>query len=249
MPAGLKRTYSTRTAKPAPPSSPPSELTSPPPLKRKRPLADRLTGTNTPSKKPRRAPGASTSKAKAGDTSAATKPKQGKLTQLHFSLDTPTLRTCPLCDLSYTRGAPDDEALHKAHCARVQRGLEWGREEQREAEKAGVEELESSVKLPNGARGRIVCFRPDVGGKIGAKVREFAPVVYVGARWLTRCAAARDPAGHDPPRALVPTALACGPSTIEDIPLPSVYARHYYDAREDRRMRRCATHIHRHGHR
>ncbi|EIW60066.1 uncharacterized protein TRAVEDRAFT_164517 [Trametes versicolor FP-101664 SS1] len=170
MPAGLKRTYSTRAAKPAPPSSPPSELTSPPPLKRKRPLADRLTGTNTPSKKPRRALGASTSKAKAGDTSAATKPKQGKLTQLHFSLDTPTLRTCPLCDLSYTRGAPDDETLHKAHCARVQRGLEWGREEQREAEKAGVEELESSVKLPNGARGRIVCFRPDVGGKIGAKL-------------------------------------------------------------------------------
>ncbi|KAI0636784.1 hypothetical protein C8Q77DRAFT_1094610 [Trametes polyzona] len=168
MPTGIKRTYSTRAAKPAPPSSPPSELTSPPPLKRKRPLSDRPTEANTPSKKVRRGlTGASAAKAKAGD---APKAKQCKLTQLHFSLDTPTLRTCPLCDLSYTRGAPDDETLHKAHCARVQRGLEWGREEQREAEKAGVEEIESRVKLSNGARGRIICFRPDVGGKIGAKL-------------------------------------------------------------------------------
>lgn len=75
--------------------------------------------------------------------------------------------------MSYTRGAPDDEALHRAHCARVRRGLEWGREEQREAEGAGVEELASNVRLRNGGRGRIVCFRPDVGGKIGAKVRAF----------------------------------------------------------------------------
>ncbi|KAI0647236.1 hypothetical protein C8Q79DRAFT_1088816 [Trametes meyenii] len=177
MPTGIKRTYSTRSAKPAPPSSPPSELTSPPPTKRKRPLTDRDPDGNTPTKRPRRAPAASTSKAsgkaKGGstNTSAATsKPKQGKLTQLHFALDTPTLRTCPLCDLSYTRGAPDDEALHRAHCARVRRGLEWGKEEEREAQRAGVEELEGNVKLRNGARGRIVCFRPDVGGKIGAKL-------------------------------------------------------------------------------
>ncbi|KAI0362323.1 hypothetical protein OH77DRAFT_1500041 [Trametes cingulata] len=168
MPTGIKRTYSTRAAKTAPPSSPPSELTSPPPLKRKRPLTDRPPEGNTPAKKARRTPAASNSKGKgkAGDASS----KQPKLTQLHFSLDTPVLRTCPLCDLSYTRGAPDDEALHKAHCARVQRGLEWGKEEEREAARAGVEEVEGSVKLRNGARGRIICFRPDVGGKIGAKL-------------------------------------------------------------------------------
>ncbi|KAI0724044.1 hypothetical protein C8T65DRAFT_628304 [Cerioporus squamosus] len=147
MPAELKRTYSTRAAtKPLLPSSPTSELTSPPPPTRKRPFTDRPTEQNTPTS------------------------KQPKLTQLHFSLDTPTLRTCPLCDLSYTRGAPDDEALHKAHCARVQRGLEWGKEEQREAVKAGIEELQSNVKLRNGARGRVICFRPDIGGKIGAKL-------------------------------------------------------------------------------
>ncbi|KAH9857053.1 hypothetical protein C2E23DRAFT_771149 [Lenzites betulinus] len=174
MSTGIKRTYGTRASKPSLPSSPPSELTSPPSLKRKRPLLDRPTEANTPAKKARastagaKVGGASSSSASA--SSAKQKPKQGKLTQLHFSLDTPTLRTCPLCDLSYTRGAPDDEALHKAHCARVQRGLEWGREEQREAERARVEELDGRVKLRNGARGRIVCFRPDLGGKIGAKL-------------------------------------------------------------------------------
>ncbi|KAI0780741.1 hypothetical protein BD413DRAFT_682400 [Trametes elegans] len=163
MATGIKRTYSTRAStKPGPPSSPPSELTSPPPAKRKRPLTDRAPEGNTPTKKTRR------TKLKAGESSKPN--KQAKLTQLHFSLDTPTLRTCPLCDLSYTRGAPDDESLHKAHCARVQRGLEWGKEEQREADRAGVEELASNVKLSNGARGRIVCFRPDIGGKIGTKL-------------------------------------------------------------------------------
>ncbi|KAI0709439.1 hypothetical protein C8Q76DRAFT_680316 [Earliella scabrosa] len=166
MPADMKRTYSTRLAtKPLLPSSPTSELTSPPPLKRKQPFADRPTEQNTPRKRARRLPKAEL-KPKAGDKGKA---KQSKLTQLHFSLDTPILRTCPLCDLSYTRGAPGDEALHKAHCARVQRGLEWGKEEEREAAKAGVEELQANIKLRNGARGRVICFRPDVGGKIGAK--------------------------------------------------------------------------------
>lgn len=36
--------------------------------------------------------------------------------------------------------------------------------------KAGVEELATGVKLKNGAKGRMICFRPDVGGKIGAKL-------------------------------------------------------------------------------
>ena len=184
MPAELKRTYGTRAAtKPLLPSSPTSELTSPPPLKRKRPFADRPTEQNTPSKKARRTLKAEP-KLKSGDKSKGTSSsKQPKLTQLHFSLDTPTLRTCPLCDLSYTRGAPDDEALHKAHCTRVQRGLEWGKEEQREAVKVGVEELQSNVKLPNGARGRVICFRPDIGGKIGAKVCLCLSTLSSGAHW------------------------------------------------------------------
>lgn len=80
------------------------------------------------------------------------------------------MRTCALCDLSYTKGAPDDEALHKAHCARVLKGMEWGREEERDKEKVAVEEITTGVKLGNGKKGRIVCFRADAGGKIGHKV-------------------------------------------------------------------------------
>lgn len=99
------------------------------------------------------------------------KPKPA-LTQLHFALETSVLRTCTQCSLSYTRGAPDDEALHRSHCARVQRGMEWGKEEQREAHKAGVLEIATAVKLKhkNGAMGRIISFPASVSGKIGTKV-------------------------------------------------------------------------------
>lgn len=50
--------------------------------------------------------------------------------------------------------------------------MEWGKEEEREwkSGKVGVEEVEGGIKLRNGTKGRIVCFRADVGGKIGAKV-------------------------------------------------------------------------------
>ncbi|PCH38147.1 hypothetical protein WOLCODRAFT_130714 [Wolfiporia cocos MD-104 SS10] len=176
MASTSKRTYGLRAPKQTIPSSPVSEPTfSPPSLKRKRPLDSTSAHNSPPAKKPHRSLLRSAKSTKVSSTKAQkekdkAKLKQPKLTQLHFTLDTTVLRTCPLCDLSYTRGAPDDESLHKTHCARVQRGLDWGREEQREMLKAGVEELESGVKLKNGAKGRIVCFRPDVGGKIGAKL-------------------------------------------------------------------------------
>jgi N-acetyltransferase len=48
--------------------------------------------------------------------------------------------------------------------------MEWGREEEREAEKVGVEEIQSSVKLKDGKKGRIICFKANVGGRIGSKV-------------------------------------------------------------------------------
>ena len=208
MPADLRRTYSTRSssAKTFLPSSPTSELTSPPPAKRKRPFTDRPTEQNTPSKKPRRALKSEGKAAKAGDKG---KSKQPKLTQLHFTLDTPVLRTCPLCDLSYTRGAPDDESLHKAHCARVQRGLDWGKDEAREEANGAVEELESNIKLRDGSRGRIICFRPDIGGKIGTKVRprpaqpshieRLCPNVFAcSSRSCSRRSASRSPLLHFP---------------------------------------------------
>lgn len=49
--------------------------------------------------------------------------------------------------------------------------MEWGREEEREKIKAGVVEVAAGVKLKDGRRGRVVCFKADVGGKIGSKVR------------------------------------------------------------------------------
>ncbi|KAI0082778.1 hypothetical protein K474DRAFT_1633121 [Panus rudis PR-1116 ss-1] len=168
MSSKVQRTYGSKASRSIT-THLPSDLSSPPAtpsssiLKRKRPLADQLSFMNAPLSKKK-----STSARKNADKSL--KAKQKQLTQLHFALETSVLRTCPLCDLSYTRGAPDDEALHRSHCARVQRGLEWGKEEEKEWEKAGVEELASDVKLKNGSKGRIICFRADVGGKIGAKL-------------------------------------------------------------------------------
>ena len=49
--------------------------------------------------------------------------------------------------------------------------MEWGKDEDKECVKAGVREVASGVKLKDGKKGRIVCFKADVGGKIGSKVR------------------------------------------------------------------------------
>lgn len=166
----VKRTYSSRVSRTAIPSSSPSPLESPPAAKRKRPLSDDPSLQNTPTlKKQRKAKSITVKSAKKSALGDKVK-KERKWTQLHFSLDTTVLRTCPLCDLSYTKGAPDDESLHRTHCIRVRRGLEWGREEEREISKTGVEELATGVKLKDGRKGRTISFRADVGGRIGAKV-------------------------------------------------------------------------------
>lgn len=102
----------------------------------------------------------------------AKKPTAKPLTQLHFVVES-TLRTCASCSLSYIQGAVDDEALHKRHCARVQRGLEWGKEEEKEAHKAGVRVVEDFVKIKShtvASHGRIISVPAHVSGKIGAKV-------------------------------------------------------------------------------
>lgn len=167
MTSKAKRTYGSRAATLASKSSsPPSELASSPPnVKRKRTLVEQLSFHNAPVAKRLRLSKVSTQSSKKKD-----KGTRKQLTQLHFALETSVLRTCALCDLTYTRGAPDDESLHRSHCARVQRALEWGKEEERECVKANVEEVVSDIRLRNGMRGRIVCFRAEVGGKIGAKV-------------------------------------------------------------------------------
>jgi len=98
------------------------------------------------------------------------------LTQLHFISSKPTLVTCKLCDLSYTRGAPEDEELHRTHCSRVVRGMEWSREERTLEKPLGsgvsdVELVEEHCVLPNGTVGRIVRIQCDIAkGKLGQKV-------------------------------------------------------------------------------
>lgn len=92
------------------------------------------------------------------------------LTQLHFSMDTSILRTCKFCGLTYTKGAVDDEILHKAHCIRAQKGLDWGKEEEREKIKIGVVEIEHDPRSICKENGRIISVPLNANGKIGQKV-------------------------------------------------------------------------------
>jgi N-acetyltransferase len=157
----VKITYGSRSLRSLPSSSPTSvSSSSPPPAsrKRQRPLEDHLLNIPLSLSKKRAKP------------NAVIPQKQKTLAQLHFSLDTTVLRTCSLCNLSYTHGAPDDEMLHRAHCARVRKGTEWGKEEDREKVKANVTEVQSGIKSKDNRKGRIVCFRANAGGKVGAKV-------------------------------------------------------------------------------
>ena len=68
--------------------------------------------------------------------------QQKMLTQLHFNIDQPILQ---LCSLSYTKGAPDDEALHRLHCTCIWQGMEWGREKKKDRMK-GIESIVVEVQ-------------------------------------------------------------------------------------------------------
>lgn len=94
-------------------------------------------------------------------------------TQLHFVVNK-TLQTCSRCSFSYIKGAVEDETLHRKHCLRVTRGLEWGKEEEREAEKAGVRVIEGLLKFKDvdgDVFARVISVPASTNGKIGAKVR------------------------------------------------------------------------------
>ncbi|CAE6375527.1 unnamed protein product [Rhizoctonia solani] len=109
------------------------------------------------------------------DTSIENAPDIPALAQLHF-FSKDTLVTCKSCNLSYTRGSPEDESLHRAHCLRIVRGMEWSREERTLEKPLGsgtsdVETVEERCVLPNGEVGRIVRIRCDVTkGRLGQKV-------------------------------------------------------------------------------
>jgi len=188
----VQRTYSSRSRQKQLqlPSSPPSTLSSSPPATprpTKRPLSEMSSEENPslfpPLKKrtqgllPKVLSTASKSKIKTKGHIKAKANQQKTLTQLHFNIDQTTLRKCPLCDLSYIKGAEDDVALHKMHCARVQQGMEWGREEEKDGIRDGqsiILEVENDVKLTGvKEKGRIICLPADVNGKIGAKVSFF----------------------------------------------------------------------------
>lgn len=171
MPPGPKRTYGSRHERVALVSSCASGSS---PLKRKRLFLEPIPIPNSPiipSTKRLKSQTSKDFKKLPKQWQRQIAQPQKKLTQLHFNIDKTTLKTCPLCDLTYTKGAPDDEALHRTHCIRVRKGMEWGKEEEREVMKANVQEVISGVGLKGGKQGRIICFKADVGGKIGSKVR------------------------------------------------------------------------------
>ncbi|KAL5511687.1 IFM1 [Sanghuangporus vaninii] len=181
----VKRTYGSqnlRTRIAAKKSSLCTSSSSPPPvpdatLKRKRPLAD-LFLNNSPPKRIRTSCKRSAVLGTDNIVKKAAKKETG-LTQLHFCIDQSTLRSCPLCDLTYTRGAVDDENLHKAHCSRVQKGLEWGREEDKETGRndGTCAIVEEDVVLRSGERGRVVAVKPAAGGKLGTKLSSYLKTV------------------------------------------------------------------------
>ncbi|KAF6765074.1 hypothetical protein DFP72DRAFT_330864 [Ephemerocybe angulata] len=168
------RTYGSRIRKAQ--TAPPTQSPDPPssstpttmPNALKRPLGETM--PNRPTKRTRTAQ--NTKKLK-----STTELKQKALTQLHFCIDQSTLHKCPLCDLCYTKGAEEDVALHKAHCSRVQKGMEWSKEEDKEGYGTSITEVKNRVKLNNGRHGRIISFPADVGGKIGTKLSSLLQTV------------------------------------------------------------------------
>ena len=164
----VKRTYGARTNRTLSTYSGSSDTSPPTPepakpllsTKRKRPLLDLQPNVVPLAKKQQR---------------LKLLPKKEPLVQLHFITDSPIVRTCALCDLTYTRGAPDDEALHKAHCARVQRGFEWRKEDEGVKAKGGATEVQADVRLKSGETGRILCLSLSGTGKLRQKASSARP--------------------------------------------------------------------------
>ena len=185
----MKHTYGSRNRQflksPQPPSSPLSTLSSSPPatpaiVRPSKRLFSDLATSPADENLPSTFPSLKRPKTFSKPTTVARKPgqkaiskTQKTLTQLHFNIDQTILRNCSLCDLSYTKGAPDDEALHRVHCSRVRQGMEWGREEEKDRVRNGktaVIEVRTDIKLRNNKKGRIISFSADIGGKLGTKV-------------------------------------------------------------------------------
>jgi len=48
--------------------------------------------------------------------------------------------------------------------------MEWGKEEEKERVKVGVEDIARGVQLKDGTKGRIISFKANVGGRLKSKV-------------------------------------------------------------------------------
>ncbi|KAG5716850.1 N-acetyltransferase ECO1 [Termitomyces sp. T112] len=162
---GAKKTSITRTDASLLSSSPVSDETEASP-KRKRPLQEQSNISLKVGQPPLKKLKASIRRGNGAKDVA----NQKTLTQLHFTIDQTIFRACPRCGLSYTKGAPDDESLHRTHCSRIEKGMEWGREEEKETVKNSVVQFASGVRLKDGRKGRIIYFKADAGGKIGQKL-------------------------------------------------------------------------------
>ena len=64
------------------------------------------------------------------------------------------------------------KSLHKSHCTRVKKGMEWGRAEEKERGKASLDVtvIEEDVRTKDGQRGRIISVKATIAGKLGNKV-------------------------------------------------------------------------------
>ena len=147
------------------------------------------------------------------------KPRRKPLTQLQLALSTqPALRSCDLCGLSYTRGTPEDETLHRSHCARVTKGMEWGRDEEKERSRVGVSVVQEDAKLKDGEHGRIISFRADASGKIGTKVSA-AKLLGAGDLTLATCVVIYDSI-YNQSRALGSKSHTRSAGRFEGLPVP-----------------------------
>ena len=134
-------------------------------------------------------------RSKSAQTATKAKPKakplqrntQKTLTQLHFCIDKSTIRTCSLCDFTYTKGAEDDEVMHKAHCARVRQGMDWTAAEEKELARlvsSGNTRIRSDIRLGGGGakskvRGRIIAFPATISGKPGKKLQTLLSTINI----------------------------------------------------------------------
>ena len=163
----LRRTYGSQSSFKASELESPLRLTTnygplSRPLKRKLPIVELSQNIDNPKRR----------RAFKKTGKAEEEKKKQTLTQLHFTIDRSILRTCAICNLSYTHGAPADESLHKSHCSRFQKGIEWGKEDEKKRDKRGMDEVvcDSNIKLKSGETGRIIFVKPTIGGRLGHKV-------------------------------------------------------------------------------